>query len=206
MTDGIPDGIPVDVGRDAARDAAVRELSDPAYQQAEPSTVTKVLRWVLDRLGDLLDGVSGLVPGGALGLAVLAVLVIAVIVAVRLRVGALARSATSSSVFDSGKLSAADHRAAAEAAVAQGNLAEAVRERFRAVVRGLEERGVLDERSGRTVDEVAKVAGARLPDHASALRDAARLFDDVCYGGRPATVDDYRRLAELDLALGGVRR
>ena len=34
--------IPVDVGRDEARDAAARELSDPAYQNAEPSWLMNV--------------------------------------------------------------------------------------------------------------------------------------------------------------------
>nr|WP_232328405.1 DUF4129 domain-containing protein [Kibdelosporangium sp. MJ126-NF4]CEL21377.1 putative integral membrane protein [Kibdelosporangium sp. MJ126-NF4]CTQ96056.1 putative integral membrane protein [Kibdelosporangium sp. MJ126-NF4] len=198
--------IPVDVGRDAARDAAVRELSDVEYQQAEPSVFSKILNWVLDRIGDLLDGISSVLPGGLIGLAILLVVLIALIVIVRLRVGGLARTAASQSVFAGRAMTAADHRAAALAAEARGDLTEAVRERFRAIVRGLEERGVLDERSGRTVDEVANAAGARLPDHADALLGAARLFDDVCYGGREATVDGYRRLADLDLTLDGARR
>ncbi|MBE1471720.1 DUF4129 domain-containing protein [Kibdelosporangium phytohabitans] len=198
--------VPVDIGRDAARDAAVRELSDPAYRDAEPSTFAKVLRWVLNLLDELLSGISGIMPGGIVGLMILVALIIVVVVAVRLRVGKLARSAASASVFAGRELTAADHRRAALAAEAQGDLAEAVRERFRAIVRGLEERGVLDERSGRTVDEVARAAGARLPQHADELRAAARLFDDVWYGGHDATVDEYRRLTDLDLVLDGARR
>ncbi|WP_330359630.1 DUF4129 domain-containing protein [Actinosynnema sp. ALI-1.44] len=198
--------VPIDIGRDAARDAAVRELSDPAYRDAEPSMFAKVLRWVLDRLGELLGSVSSVMPGGVVGLAILFALLMVAIVVVRLRVGKVARAAASAAVFAGRKLTAADHRRAALAAEAQGNLAEAVRERFRAVVRGLEERGVLDERSGRTVDEVAGAAGARLPEHADALRAAARIFDDVCYGGRAATVDGHRSLVDLDLALDGARR
>ncbi|MFC0113424.1 DUF4129 domain-containing protein [Kibdelosporangium aridum] len=197
--------IPVDIGRDAARDAAVRELSDPAYQDAEPSLFVRFLNWLVDRFMALLEGAASVVPGGIAGLVVLLALIVAVIVIIRLRVGKLARTA-SASVFTGRKLTAADHRRAAEAAEAQGDLAEAVRERFRAIVRGLEERGVLDERSGRTVDEVAHAAGARLPDYANALRAAARLFDDVWYGGRETTVDEYRRLVDLDLALDGARR
>ncbi|CAM3632146.1 DUF4129 domain-containing protein [Kibdelosporangium persicum] len=197
--------IPVEIGRDAARDAAVRELSDPAYRDAEPSTLTRVLRWLLDLLDRLLGGAASLIPGGFVGLLVLIALVVAVIVVIRLRVGKLARTARTA-VFAGRRLTAADHRRAAEAAEAKGDLAEAVRERFRAIARGLEERGVLDERSGRTVDEVARAAGAELPDHANALRSAAQLFDDVWYGGREATVDEYRRLSDLDLALDGARR
>ena len=72
----------------------------------------------------------------------------------------------------SAELDAAGHRAAAEALAAQGHLAEAVRERLRAVVRALEERGVLDPRPGRTSGEVARDAGAAAP--ALAARPAPR--------------------------------
>jgi hypothetical protein len=197
--------VPIDVGRDEARDAAARELSDPAYQGAEPSWFTKALRWVVDWVNDQISAIADVVPGGLFGVVVLLALIVAGIVAIRLRVGSMARNA-GVRVFEGRKLTAADHRHAAEAAAAQGNLAEAVRERFRAIVRGLEERGVLDERSGRTVDEVAREAGARLPDYANALRAAARVFDDVWYGGHPATASNYQRLSELDLSLDGARR
>lgn len=197
--------VPIDVGRDEARDAAARELSDPAYQNAEPSWFTRALGWVLDWLNDQLEAIADVVPGGLIGVVVLLALIVAGIVAIRVRVGSMARNA-GVQVFAGRKLTAADHRQAAEAAAAQGSLAEAVRERFRAIVRGLEERRVLDERSGRTVDEVAREAGARLPDYANALRAAARVFDDVWYGGHPATASDYQRLSELDLSLDGARR
>ncbi|TCO62458.1 DUF4129 domain-containing protein [Actinocrispum wychmicini] len=191
---------PVDVGRDAARDAATRELSDPAYHQAAPSWIDRALRWLVARLMELLNAVNQFVPGGFLGL----IIIIAVIVVIRTRAGRMTRTA-SGAVFAGKRLSASDHRRAAEEAVARGDLAEAVRERFRAIARGLEERGVLDERSGRTVDELAREAGARIPPHATALRSAALMFDDVWYGGHPATLAGYHELVDLDLALDGVR-
>jgi Domain of unknown function (DUF4129) len=197
--------IPVDIGRDEARDAALRELSDPAYRDAEPSWFNQAVRWLLQRLDDLLNGVSNVLPGGWWGLVILVLVLLAIAVGVRLTTGKLARTATAS-VFGERVRTAADHRRAAEAAATQGDLAEAVRERFRAIVRGLEERGVLDERSGRTVDEVAREAGHRLPDRATAMRSAARLFDDVCYGGHPATAEGYQTLVNLDLSLDGARR
>jgi hypothetical protein len=197
--------IPIDVGRDAARDAASRELSDPAYQAAQPSWFDRLLRWLTDRLNDFLNGVSTVVPGGILGVVILVLLVVVVLVVIRLRVGPLAREARAI-VFAGRPQSAAEHRRAADDAAARGDLVEAVRERFRALVRGLEERGVLDERSGRTVDEVAREAGCRLPEHAPALHVAARMFDDVWYGGRPATAAGYQQLVNLDLALDGAAR
>jgi hypothetical protein len=198
-------GIPVDISRDEARDAALRELSDPVYQDAEPSWFAQAVRWLLQRLEDLLTSVSSVLPGGLWSLVIMVLVLLAIAVGVRLKVGKVART-PGASIFGERVLSAADHRRAAEAAAAQGDLAEAVRERFRAIVRALEERRVLDERSGRTVDEVAREAGRRLPEHATALRAAARLFDDVCYGGHPATADGYQTLVNLDLSLDGARR
>ena len=81
---------------------------------------------------------------------------------------------------------AAQLRADADAAAARGDWRSAVIDRFRAVVRSLEERVVLDVRPGRTADEAAAVAGLRFPAEADALRRGARLFDDVCYGDAPA--------------------
>jgi hypothetical protein len=197
--------IPVDIGRDEARDAALRELSDPAYRDAEPSWFTQAVRWLMQRIDDLLGSMNAAVPGGLWSIVILMFVLLAIAVGVRLKVGKVARTA-SASIFGERVLTAADHRRAAEAAAAQGDLAEAVRERFRAIVRALEERHVLDERSGRTVDEVAREAGRRLPEYANAMRAAARLFDDVWYGGHPATAAGYQSLVDLDLSLDGTRR
>jgi uncharacterized protein DUF4129 len=197
--------IPIEVTPDDAREAAARELSDPAYGAAEPSWLDRAIRWVIERVGELIATIATGFPGGLAGLFVVLVLIVAVIVVIRLRVGPLARNA-SAAVFTGKRLTSADHRRAAEEAAQRGDFAEAVRERFRAIARGLEERGVLDERSGRTVDELAREAGARLPDHAEALTRSARIFDEVWYGGRTATAQGYQQLADLDLALDGARR
>ena len=191
--------VPVVIDRDDARRAAEAELSKPEYRTAEPGVVERVLRWLGQRLAALFDAASGVVPGGPLGLLVLLAVVVLVIVVVRLRVGPLARDVRASRrVFEERVRAAADYRAAAERAAAAGELTGAVRERFRALVRGLEERGVLDELSGRTADEAAREAGARLPASRDELAAAAVLFDAVHYGGRPASGEDYRRLVALD--------
>lgn len=104
-------------------------------------------------------------------------------------------------LFESGPRGAAEHRANAEEHAAAERWNQAVQERMRAVVRSLEERTVLDPRPGRTADEAAADAGRSLPEHAIALRAAARAFDDVTYGGRSADRGTYLRLRELDLGL-----
>lgn len=94
---------------------------------------------------------------------------------------------------------AAEHRAAAEAAAARRDYDTALRERFRAVLRGLEQTGTLPVRRSRTAQETANDASTALPlEAATPLHPAASAFDEVVYGGRPATEDEYRRLEYAD--------
>jgi hypothetical protein len=138
-------------------------------------------------------------PGGYAGVVVVLLLVVVAVVAVRLKVGPLGRSEAREQALFSGRArTAAEHRAAADAHAAAGEWAEAVRERLRAVVRSLEERAVLDERPGRTADEAAAEAGLALPAVAADLRQAARLFDDIWYGDRPAGPESDARLRAID--------
>ena len=189
--------VPVDLDRDEAREAAARELSNPAYVSDDPNPIERLVNWVLEKLGDLLAGAGGM--SGITAITIIVVVAVLVVIIIRLRIGRTARAARlrANEVFDS-ELTAAEHRAAAERAAAAGDLAEAVRERFRAVVRELEQRGVLVPRAGRTVDEVAIEAGQALPVLADDLRGAAVQFDDVWYGGRPATAQGYQRLVSVD--------
>ncbi|MEU7630038.1 DUF4129 domain-containing protein [Nocardia sp. NPDC049220] len=110
------------------------------------------------------------------------------------------RVATSDPVPDSPRLGvAADHRTAAESAAQRGDFDSALRERFRAVLRGLEQRGVLEVRRSRTARETADDATTALSlQVGTELRPAANSFDEVVYGGRRATEDEYRRLEYAD--------
>ncbi|KJK33065.1 hypothetical protein UK23_47695 [Lentzea aerocolonigenes] len=189
--------VPVDLDRDEAREAAARELGNPAYVSDDPNPIERAFHWVLEKLGALFAGVGGM--SGITAITVLVVVAVILVIVIRLRVGRSFRAARSAgSVFGGKVMTAAEHRAAAERAAAAGDLAEAVRERFRAVVRELEQRGVLDPRAGRTVDEVAIEAGQALPVLADDLRGAAVQFDDVWYGGKPATAQGYQRLVSVD--------
>ncbi|WP_280367765.1 DUF4129 domain-containing protein [Nocardia wallacei] len=94
---------------------------------------------------------------------------------------------------------AADHRVAAETAAGQHDYDTALRERYRAVVRGLEQGGVLEVRRSRTAQETATAAVTAIPDRAAELPMAAHGFDEVVYGGRAATADEYLRLAQADV-------
>ena len=193
--------VPVELGREAAQQAAREELAKQVYRDAGPGLTERVLRWIYRQATDLLDGVAGVSPGGRLGVLVLLLLLVAAAVAVRLRVGPLGRrQAVDRPLFAGGERSAAEHRSAADRHAAAGAWASAVRERLRGVVRDLEERALLEPRVGRTADEAAREGGAALPSCAPGLRDGARVFDEIWYGGRPATAEHDAALRELDRA------
>jgi Domain of unknown function (DUF4129) len=71
---------------------------------------------------------------------------------------------------------------------------------MRAVAVLIEERGVLASQPGRTADELARQAAEAMPELAADLGKAARLFDDVMYGGRAGTVAGYEMISRLDAA------
>src|SRR5689334_704557 len=94
---------------------------------------------------------------------------------------------------------AAQHRGAADAAAANQDYDRALRERFRAMLRALEQGGVLEVRRSRTADETATDVSGTLPlEETTEFPPAARSFDEVVYGGRRATEDEYRRLDSAD--------
>ncbi|GMA88445.1 hypothetical protein GCM10025868_36950 [Angustibacter aerolatus] len=181
-------------------------LGDDVYQRARPGLVTRAAQWLLDHLGRLQA--PGVAPDARTGVVLLALVVIVVVVVVLLRTGRLrgpGRVGASRTVFGEVERSAAEHRRLADAAADAGEWGVAVRERFRAVVRSLEERTVLDARPGRTAHEVAVEAGVLLPALADDLARCAGVFDAVAYGGRPATAQHDRVVRDLDAAVGEAR-
>lgn len=200
-------GPPVTDPRDPAREAARRELAKRMYHENDPGLVSRALKALWNWLDGLFGSAAPMAPGGSVGLWVVVLFVVAVLAALWWRLGSPGRRAPrpAAVLFDDGPRSAAEHRAASEAHAAQGHWSQAVQERMRAVVRALEERTVLDARPGRTADEAAAEAGRALPAHLDRLRAAARDFDDVTYGGRGASEQSYRRLAELDRDLERTR-
>lgn len=190
---------PVTIPRDPAREAARRELSKQMYHENDPSLAQRALNAISDWVDKLFSRASEATPGGALGLVVVILAVLAVGAALWWRLGTPRRQPVSATaLFEDGPRSAAEHRSAAEAHAAQGHWNPAVQERMRAIVRSLEERALLDVRPGRTADEAVAEAGRVLPSHTAELRAAAGHFDDVTYGGRNASEQSYRRIAELD--------
>ena len=205
VTGRAPLDVPITLGRDEAQRLARIELANPAYTGDDEPWAMKVMRWVLERIARLLDTVGGTSPLGWFGIVGVVALVVLVVVVVRRRTGALTRGPASTALFSGSDRSAADFGVEADRFASSGAWAEAVRARLRAVVRDVEERGLVDVRPGRTADEIARDAGRALPAVAADLRAAARLFDDVWYGGRTADSSSYDRLVAVDRAVAAAR-
>lgn len=200
-------GAPVDLTREQAAELARRELAKSAYHPDDGDWFTRIGRWLIEHVSALLDRAAAVSPGGYLGLAVLLVAIVGVVVLVRLRTGPLARGHRERGrVLPDVRRSAADHRAAADRAAAAGRWSEAVIERMRALARGLEERTVVDERPGRTAEELAAEVRLALPDAAPLVTAAAAVFDEVRYGGRAARPEDHDVVARADAAAASARR
>lgn len=195
-------GPPASWDRAPAREAARRELSDPRYHEHDPNLLQRAWTAFWGWVQDLFDAAAGVTPGGGVGVAVIVLALITLAIALRLRLGRTAPASTrSAEVFDGHPRTAAEHRARAEAYALDHAWNGAVQETMRALVRSLEERGLLSPHPGRTADEAAAAADLVLPGHSDALRDAARAFDETAYGGRTADETTYRRLTALDAAL-----
>jgi hypothetical protein len=189
--------VPVVPDRETARDWLVEELARPEYAQ-DSSLLMRLLEWFLGLFDEI-----GAVDVSPWRLALIVAVVLVVVVAVAYFVAGPARlrrhaDRGSAVVHEDDARTADQMRAAADRAAARQDWTLAVLERFRAVVRGLEERVVLDERPGRTAREAAAAASVRLPDLGTALHDAAERFDGVCYGHLPAGPDDDAALRALD--------
>lgn len=198
--------VPVVPDAETARGWARDELAASIYHE-RPNLLETVIRWVLEQIGELGQA-AGAVDVRTAALLVGAVVVVGVLVAL-LVAGPVrrARKARRPSVDVHGDdvRSAAELRASADRLADEGRWDEAVLDRYRAVLRGLEDRAVLDVRSGRTAHEAAEEAAVRLPACATDLRRAALLFDDVCYGDASAGPDDDAWLREVDRAVAETR-
>jgi Domain of unknown function (DUF4129) len=187
----------IDIDHDAAHQAAQRELDKPIYPKASLSQ--RVHEWIHDLLFRLLEKGSS-VPGGWLTLSVLfTLLIVAIVIGIRVaRRTIRTHHGGDYQLFDTAQLSADQHRAIAERFAAEGNWTAAIRHRLRAVARGLEETRILDPAPGRTANELARDAGARMPHLESELLQAAIAFNDVTYGETPGKPAAYQTIVDLD--------
>ncbi len=178
---------PDPVSGDAARRAAEEELRRVEYHRDDPGLVERLLRWLGHRVDALFSGSTG----GNVAL-LFVILLAAVVIFAVVRAGRPERAAhrTSADADPLAPIEARDHRRIAADYEGDGRYAEALREWLRAVVRTIEERGVLDPLPGRTGAATAREAGLLLPGVAAELAAVMATFDEVWFGGRAATAAD----------------
>jgi hypothetical protein len=191
-----PPQLPIEITGDEARRKAVTELLDPVYAANQPPWWQRVASWVMGRIGDAVAALTGSSAGLAWVVVLVGVVALVVVVILRSSGGLRGTARQRAGAVVGATRSAAEHRALAERAAAAQDWLTAVVERFRATVRVLEERGVLDERPGRTADEVATDAPTAGDD--TTLSQAAQVFDAVVYGEQSATEHAYALVVRAD--------
>jgi hypothetical protein len=185
---------------DGLRDAAADLLSRPPFVDEQPGPVGRLLARAGDAIAELLGRLLSLMGGGsALGW-VIVVVALAVLAVVAWRVS---RGATLDRQVPQAGPGQAAHRAVdwdrdADVAMARGELREAVRCRYAAIVATLIEAGIVEESPGRTVRELDAEVRAAAPFLAAEVAAAGERFDRIWYGGMAAEPED-------DRALRGVR-
>ncbi|MFC8681005.1 DUF4129 domain-containing protein [Microbacterium ureisolvens] len=194
---------------DEARRWAEQELSDPAYDIAEPTPFDRIARAIGDFIASLFN--PDLSGGWGSTFALVAAIVLAVVIVAAFLVWGVPRvtrraAARTPLLFGEAEgRSAAQLRAAAEERVGVADWEAAVVLRFRALARGCLERGVVDPPPGATVHAFARAAARAFPALAADLEDAATAFDDVRYLRRPGTRELYRLVASVDEAVTSAR-
>lgn len=195
--------IPVDPNAAEAQRWAEEELARSVYH--ENNLFTTIGTWILDVLSRLFSGALGssnpLVAVILLLLVVVAA-VLTIVFAERVRrVRNVTAERTSHELFDDSR-SASELRDGARAALARGDLAAAFLDSYRAIIRSLDERVLIDDRPGLTAQEAAHLATVPFPDHGPTWQWASGLFDAVCYGRRVPGRADVEHLLEFDGLVG----
>lgn len=202
----VPLAIPIRIGRDEAQRRAAEELGKakyggtPDWLDGVANRLDTFLQRILDVLLPFLLRERGGGGGVNWGFVLAVALILVAIALVVWRIGLprwQKRQRVASLDLDP-RRGADDYRRLAEGHATQEDWADAVRDRFRAVVRELELRTILDERPARTASEAAYHASRALPSCAEPLRSGAEAFNAVSYGDRRADQADYAQMIRLD--------
>ena len=188
----------------------VRQRADEILQRAEFDRQESLLERIAGWLGDLFDRITFGIGGGPgfignlVSLVILAGIVVVLVLLVR---SLLSSRRPPKPVADDDGLTieleagrdASDWRRDAEEFEAAGQWREAMRARYRELVRTLVDDRVLDDLPGRTTGEYRVEFEHSRPAHAGAFTELTELFEAVWYGGLDTDAADnqrFRRLAE----------
>ena len=187
---------PATPGAQEAREAAEAELAKPAYHPV-PNLLGRLWRWLVEHL-DPTTAIPGIPPllSGLIVLLVLVTCIVLLVVLLR-RFRPVGRSRRASGrLFDDERDARALARAA-DAAAERGDWDAAVVERFRAIIRSLDERGLIEDYPGMTAHEAAALGSGALEALGEELTRAAALFDAVRYGEVVSTEEQDAWMRDL---------
>jgi hypothetical protein len=168
-------------------------LSRPEYDPLRPTLLERVLSWLGDQLGRLLERFAG----GAADLAAWLVILAVLAVAVALGLWLLRRLRPDPSVPDpltGPAMPPEDWAADADRLERAGRWREALRCRYRELIAELAASGVVEEAPGRTTGEYLAQIRNELPEAAGPAAALTEAFEEVWYGNRTAGPEDVAAL------------
>lgn len=173
------------------RRATDEVLSRRAYATEEPSwwarTAEAARRWLAERVLRLVMATSRTtVAWIVLALAT----AVALVVAWRLTRGTRWERRLDPSTVDLERRTAEDWDARSREAEARGDLREAIRTAYRAVLAAYAERGIIEEVPGRTVGEYRREVGSADPSRRRAFDEASDVVEAVLYADREPVRED----------------
>ena len=189
---------------DEIRRTVADVLSRPEFRDSQPSILDQALQWLGEQLSRFLALLSGNDVGRAVFALALAAVVVAMIVAAVWFLRRVQRSgerAGNAGVGPTGR-SAREWEQDAGDAERAGDLREAVRCRYRAVIADLAARGLLDEVPGWTAGQYREAVRTAVPQAFPQFDRATDIFDRAWYGHIPVRREDVQAMTE---AVGEVR-
>lgn len=188
---------PLDPSPGEARSLMRRELVKPEYY--EDNVIQRVFDWIIEQLDRGISAAVDLPAANTFAAMLIAVLLGGGLVWLASRAQPAARLPRKApSVFTDEVITAAELRARAEAALADGRTEDAVADGFRAMAVRQVERGRLEDSPGTTAQEAARALASEYPALRARFRGSAMLFDAVLYGDRSATRDQAVDVLGLD--------
>lgn len=203
LTRALPNA-PLDPSSGEARSWLQRELLNPEYHQQ--NVVEQLITWLERQIGRGLAAAAQAPPLSTFAAMMIFLLLLVGLAWFLSRTRGSRRARIGSGpVLDDPVVTAAELRARAEAALADGRTEQALVDGFRALTVRQVERGRLEDSPGATAHEVALSLATRFPQHGRRVGDNALLFDLVLYGDRPATPDQATSVLRLDDELAATR-
>jgi len=187
-----------------AGDEVQRIMSDPAFDYT-PSWLERATERISEWLGDLFSpsfgGAGGTFGGGVGGvvawvmvIAALVAIVVVVVVAVRNRIRRPRDDADDTAVDVEHRRPASEWARDAERLEAEGRWAEAVRARYRELVRTLVDRRALPDVAGLTTTELRAELSGTVPDAGGDFDLASGTFEAAWYRLAPVGPDELAAL------------